>query len=282
MANKKIIELPLKASVTDDLNFAADNPTQTWRVTAEQLLDYILAAGNVGTPELADLAVTSDKLDANAVTDEKTDFTGITVQRFTSGTTYTTPTGCKRLRVKIFGAGGGGAGSGASAGNGGNGGTTTFGSTLASVPGGSGGSVGGAGHGGGAGGAAPTINSPAIEVFKIQGGQGGANNGSYNQATQYSAGGFGGQPFCGGAAQAGGAQGPNTACGGAGGTSGATSVVNGNGGGAGAYAEFILNSVGSSYAMSFGSAGSAGSAGTGGNAGQAGGAAMIIVEEYYQ
>lgn len=44
---KKITELQLIASITDSLNFPSDNGIQTYRATALQLKNYILAAGSI-------------------------------------------------------------------------------------------------------------------------------------------------------------------------------------------------------------------------------------------
>jgi len=88
-----------------------------------------------------------------------------TITKYTSGSgTYTLPTNCKYIRVKMVGGGGGGGGSGTTAannhGSGANGGSTTFGTSLLIASGGNGG--GGATiNAGGIGGDA-TINSPAI------------------------------------------------------------------------------------------------------------------------
>ncbi len=47
MAQKKITDLILRDSVTDELNIPSDDGIQSYRVTASQFKDYILAAGNV-------------------------------------------------------------------------------------------------------------------------------------------------------------------------------------------------------------------------------------------
>ncbi len=47
MAQKTITELPLRDDVTDEVNFPVDDTVQTYRVTALQIFEYILAAGNV-------------------------------------------------------------------------------------------------------------------------------------------------------------------------------------------------------------------------------------------
>lgn len=47
MAQKKITELQLITTVTDSINFAVDNGTQTYRATMAQIKNHVLAAGNV-------------------------------------------------------------------------------------------------------------------------------------------------------------------------------------------------------------------------------------------
>lgn len=66
MADKQITDLQLRDNVTDEVNFPGDDGIQTYRMTALQLLQYILAAGNVGATQLATDAVESGKIkDAN-------------------------------------------------------------------------------------------------------------------------------------------------------------------------------------------------------------------------
>ena len=129
MADKKITELQLRDNVSDDVNFPVDDGIQSYRVTAAQIKTYVLSALSIATGMIQDLAVTTLKLAAGAVTDEKTNFTQPTVQRFTSGSgTYTTPAGVKRITVEMCGGGGGGGSSSANANNtaGTSGGNTTF------------------------------------------------------------------------------------------------------------------------------------------------------------
>src|SRR6185369_5301096 len=89
-----------------------------------------------------------------------------TVQRFTSGTgTYTTPTGCLYIKVKMQGGGGGGA---AQATNGGaNGVDSSFGSWTA-IKGNGGATAGGAGGAGGTGG----VDSTGTLINRIIGQKG--------------------------------------------------------------------------------------------------------------
>lgn len=53
MAQKKITDLQLRDNVTGTLNFPSDDTVQSYRVTAEQIKDYVLGAGNVGLSALA-------------------------------------------------------------------------------------------------------------------------------------------------------------------------------------------------------------------------------------
>ena len=62
MAQKKITDLQLIDEVGDDLNIPGDDGIQTYRATAAQFKDYILAADNVGTTQIADASVTLAKL----------------------------------------------------------------------------------------------------------------------------------------------------------------------------------------------------------------------------
>jgi hypothetical protein len=195
--------------------------------------------------------------------------TGPTAQVFTSGTaqTYTTPTGCKFLKIRMIGGGGGGGGTGTN--DGGTGGTTSFNSIT--CVGGTGGQ-GKTNIGGGAGGTGGTGSA----MFRIPGGVGvrGFINGT--GASINCSGGQGGNgPFGGGGGE--GANGAtNSGAGGGGfGGSGIGSAASG-GGGAGEYAEFTIAFPGASYTYSVGTSGTAGTGGGG-----AGAAGIIIVEEHY-
>ena len=68
MAKKKITDLQLISSVADDLSIPGDNGIQTYRATALQIKNYILAAGNVGETQLATDAVTTAKIKDGNVT----------------------------------------------------------------------------------------------------------------------------------------------------------------------------------------------------------------------
>lgn len=212
-----------------------------------------------------------------------------TIQKFTSGSgTYTTPAGCKRIRVRMVGGGGGGGGNGSGAGNGGNGGDTTFGSSFLTAGGGAGGAAGG---GGGGAGGSPTIAAGPLGVGMAgsAGGSGGFNGSS---GIAQIAGGTGGSSAFGGSgrggpgvsasANAGSAGATNSGSGGGGaGNSNVASMGSGGGGGSGAFIDVIINSPSATYAYSVGAAGTAGTAGTSGAAGGAGAAGFIIVEEFY-
>jgi hypothetical protein len=207
-----------------------------------------------------------------------------TVTVLSSGSgTYTTPTGCTRIRVRAIGGGGGG-GSGGNTGtvaSGTSGTATTFGTSLLVANGGAGGQIGTPPAGGTA-----SLGSGPIGVA-YQGTSGGgwvANNG----VGIFLAGGFGGNgPF--GGAGTGQPNGigtdavANSGSGGGGGgnTGGATPAYGSSGGAAGGNLDAIINAPASSYPYAVGPGGGGGTAGTGGFAGGAGGSGRIIIEEYY-
>ena len=205
----------------------------------------------------------------------------ITITKYTSGSgTYTIPTNCKYIKVRIDGGGGGGGGSGTTAannhGSGAGGGNSTFGTSLLIANGGNGG--GGTGINAGGTGGTATINSPAIGT-SFQGGT--APGGSITVASQYLAGNGGGNSAFGGASARGDVSASlNTGSGGGGGAGNPLSYV-GSGGGASGFIEAIISSPSSTYSYSVGLAGSGGSAGTGGNPGGAGGSGYIEITEYY-
>jgi hypothetical protein len=209
----------------------------------------------------------------------------MTMTILTSGTgTYSTPSGCAYLKVRMVAGGGGGGGGGVSPGDGGAGGQTTFGTQL-NCGGGSGGVVSGVGAGG-------SVSLGTVTTgFAVVGGTG--NSGAVFIAGTppvNCAGGSGGNtPFGGGGAGSANLN-PATAgatnTGGGGGGAGGSQTVNakaGSGGGGGGYIEALLYSPASTYAYEVGAGGSAGSAGTGGGAiaGSDGGSGIIIIEEYY-
>lgn len=201
--------------------------------------------------------------------------TGTTTQKFTTGTaaTYTTPTGAKTIKVRMWAGGGGGAGvdAGPTAVAGSDGGTTTFNSINAA--GGKGGAtvtgtVGGAGGTGGSGTTNVTIRMPGFvgesgSVNATPSGSGGGPGGGSSKAT----------------AAAGGAGVANSSGGGAGafGTDGGNSLGS-PGGGSGEYVELVINSPAATYTYTVGAGGAGGVAA---QAGGAGGSGVILVEEQY-
>lgn len=190
-----------------------------------------------------------------------------TVQRFASGSgTYTAPAGVRYIKVKMVG--GGGSPTVAGVGSGNAGASSTFGSSLLTA----GGGAGSTGPGGAVGGTT-TVNSPAINILSVTGGDGcvggalGANGGN------------GGASALGGAG-AGSHNGSSSATagydgtGGGGGGNGYASQAGSGGGGAGGYIEAIISSP-TSYAYSVGAGGAAVAGGV------KGGDGLITVEEYY-
>lgn len=194
---------------------------------------------------------------------------------YTSGSgTYSLPTGCKAIRVRMVGGGGGGGGGGTGRGAGTNGGNTTFGTSLLTANGGSGADAGGdAGAAGSAsGGILNFAGSAGLPESTLGtgaiGGQGGGSA-------------FGGEGFGGGIGAAGGNAAANSGSGGGGGGSTASTTSAGGGGGAGGFVESLITSPASSYAYAVGAAGSGGTAGTSGGIGGQGAAGIILIEEYY-
>lgn len=198
-----------------------------------------------------------------------------TRQKFLSGSgTYTLPTGCKAINLRMRGGAGGGAGSGTTTtgGAGGTGVSSTFGGGLNANGGsgapGVGGGTGGAG-GAGVGGdinitgafGSPTAGSSAIVGAGGTGGGGGGAGGIPN--------GGAGQP------------GPANSGLGGGGAGGAATVNCGGGGGQGGYVEILITAPSATYTYVVGAGGTAGTAGTSGSAGGTGGSGIIIVDEYY-
>lgn len=203
-----------------------------------------------------------------------------TRQVLTSGTSYTTPAGATRLKIRMIGGGGGGGGSGTAGGvsAGSAGGDTSFNAVVAK--GGSGGGLSNAGSSPGAGGAGGTsgTGSATLRLPGAAGGAGGVSNTNY-PVPQSGAGAA--SPFGGGGVT--GAAPGSTGSGGAGAAGASTSsVAAGGGGGAGEYVEFeIEGPLSSTYTYAIGAGGTAGGAGTSGAAGFAGAAGLILVEEFY-
>lgn len=189
-----------------------------------------------------------------------------TRQILTSGTsaTYTTPVGCRRIRIRMRGGDGGGGGTGTSGATaGGDGGDTLFNAIEADGGKGGGASNGAGGGAGGAGGNGGT-GSAALRVNGQSGTRGLVVNATYAPAAE----GVGGVNPLGGV-------------GGMGGAASGITIGNGGGGGAAEYVEFEINNPSATYTYTVGAAGTAGAAGTSGNPGTAGRSGLIIVEEFY-
>jgi hypothetical protein len=184
--------------------------------------------------------------------------------------TYTTPSNCKFIRVRMQGAGGGGGARVTN--NGTNGGKTIFNSIEAN--GGEGGrfgasgtvSRGGAGGTGGAGTA--TLRIPGSPGLLLTGpsSPGGSSYLGFNTGTPETPNGGDGETG-------------RLGSGGGGGNSDSTSTYSGGGGGAGEYVEIAITSPSASYSYTVGAGGAGATAGT--IAGGAGGDGWIIVDEYY-
>lgn len=192
-----------------------------------------------------------------------------TRQVLTSGTaaTYTTPTGCKQLKVRMVGGGGGGAESG----SGTNPGTVGSPSIFNSIEAG-GGAPGAVSS---ADGTAPVAGagSASFRCFGAAGGIGGTN--SMGGGGGNSAFGGGARPRSSGVGFSGDA---NT--GGGGGSNRDGGGVCGQGGGGGEYVEIIINNPAATYTYTVG-AGGAGGTGNATDDGGAGGSGIVIVDEYY-
>ena len=203
---------------------------------------------------------------------------------YTSGSgTYTTPTNCRYLQVKMVGGGGGGSGGGNGGGNGGAGGNTTFGTSLLSAGGGSGGvdntNV-------GASGGTSSIGSASGIALTGGTGDSGSTSGASSGYTHGGAGGasaFGGNGSGSGSTNVGaaGAGVTNTGGGGGGGQGANPNGFPGSGGGAGGYVDAYITSPSSSYSYAVGTGGTAGTAGTSGTAGAAGGSGVIYITAFF-
>lgn len=198
-------------------------------------------------------------------------------QIFLSGTsaTYTTPTGCRELRVRMVGGGGGGGGTNATptyvAGSAG--GTSSF-NSITAVGGAGGGQNGGAGGTGGAGSANLRFNGcpglsgtqyPDTNAVNPPGGIGGSSPFGYPAAPTNSA----------GTASSAAA---NTGAGGNGAVNGTTHLNSAAGGGGSEYVEIIITSPSATYTYTVGTGGAGGVSTVNGGAG---GSGIIIVDEYY-
>ena len=206
-----------------------------------------------------------------------------TIQKFTSGSgTYTTPANVLYIKVKMVGGGGGGAGGGGSPGGGGVGGNTTFGTSLLTANGGGGGASGNPNSAPPTGGGV-TVNSPAVQIIALKGGDGTNGGGASNPAISAymgASGPWGGAGGGGSIVTAGSAATANSGSGGGGGPGNSAQPWGGNGA-AGGFIEAIINSPSATYSYAIGAAGTAGTTGTNGGAGGAGGSGVVVVEEYY-
>jgi hypothetical protein len=202
-----------------------------------------------------------------------------TVLRSGTSLTYNTPSGCKRLRIRMIGSGGGGqAGiTGGGWGNvGANGTDTTFGGILTAK----------AGQGGnvaaGAGGTGGSVSLPA-SGFTIPGGGGGSGQAKAG-GTDFASGPGGNGYFGGGGfGRVGGAGGGDAATnsgagGGGGGLAIGSSGTVGAGGGSGEYLEAFIDNPLSSYVYTVGVGGVGG---TGTTSGGRAGDGIIVIDEFY-
>lgn len=255
MATKRIQDLQLRSDFDSTCSLPVDDASQTWRSTGAQIKEFIHSG-----------------------------FVAPTVQRFTSGSgTYTTPAGVKYIKVRMAGGGAGGSGGG-SGGQGGAGGDTTFGSSLLTAAGAPAPTTGVYNRGVGG---TPTVNSPAIPLVSVAGGEGSSatpvntvgGSGGAGGVNAFGGAGGGGNPGAG--LVDGGAGAANTGAGGGGGQVAASLGYSGAGGGAGAYIEAVIYTPGATYGYAVGAGGAAGSI-SGSGAGGAGGSGVIIVEEFYQ
>lgn len=206
-----------------------------------------------------------------------------TVTTLTSGSgTFTTPSNALYIQVKMVGGGGGGGGGGGSPGGGGLGGNTTFGTSLLTANGGAGAASGDPNSAPPTGGAV-TVNSPAVQIIALKGGDGTNGGGASNPAISAymgASGPWGGAGGGGSIVTAGSAAAANSGSGGGGGPGNASQPWGGNGA-AGGFIEAIINSPSATYSYAVGAAGTAGTAGTNGGAGGAGGSGVIIVTTFY-
>jgi len=199
------------------------------------------------------------------------------ITTYTSGSgTYTVPTGCAYLKIRMVAGGGGGGGTTA----GSAGGSTTFGTSAYSCAGGSGGSIyQGTTDGTSAGGAGGSAPSGTVGYLAMAG-QNGATGVNTSIGSENPVGAVGGRGAdtllgVGGIGGATGTVSPTAGVGyGSGGGGYTTGTATAGGGGAGAYQEILITSPASSYAYSVGSGGAAG---TNGGAGAGG---CIIIEAH--
>lgn len=212
-----------------------------------------------------------------------------TVQTFTtSGShTYTSPVGCRAIKVTQLASGGGGGGGGAGASVAASGSPTSFiltsgGTGSAIVAGGGGGNGGSVAGNPGAGGGVPN-SGIGSSIYLTAGGTGGYSTPDAALNTN-NIGGFGGVsvlaggPAGGIGAASGAAAGVNSGSGGGGGGGGSSAVGGGGGGAGGAQAFLYVLSAPITASVVIG-APAAGNTGT--TSGGMSGAGITIVEEFY-
>lgn len=188
--------------------------------------------------------------------------------------TWTRPTGCRQIRVRMVAGGAGGGGfNGATSNTAG--GDTTFKDVVAKgghvATSGASGSFGD----GGAGGTGGSDGTGVTGLFRVPGGQG-------QTSWITSAPAAGGDGSLGGSSAFGGAQyggSPGVGCGGSGAPPFGAGDGGGGGGGGGEYAEFIINNPAASYTYTVGASGNGTVSGSiNGNPGVHG---CIIIDEFY-
>ena len=209
---------------------------------------------------------------------------GITPQTYfstSSSGTFSVPSNCKWIRIRMVGGGGGGqGGSSSSQGSVGSAGGNTTITVNGSVvtAGGGGGGFPGARNGG----VPSNVPSNSIGMY-------GSNGESVQTAASFNSGGNGGNSFFGGCGVGGLNNGTNASSayvnsgsGGGGGASGNTGgYYPGGGGGAGAYIEFTITNPSTSYNYTTGSGGSGGAQGGGLGNGGNGANGFIYFECYF-
>jgi len=199
-----------------------------------------------------------------------------TRQALLSGTaaTYTTPTGCRQLRIRMVGGGASGGGNGLAAHANGSAGVASSFNGITANPGSAGSNNGNPGAGGTGGNNTPTAGAVS-GLFRFPGGQGTSGTITNTSIITSANGGTGGSSMFGGAGS-----GTNTGAGanGEGVSSPPSATPSGGGGGAGEGVEFIINNPAASYTYTVGTGGAVavGSSGT-----SPGASGIIIVDEIY-
>ena len=265
---------------------ATNTPTISWDVSVAAQAKANIIDASVTAAKLQDAAVSAVKLGTDAVTTAKILDANVTAAKLAAdaktlptrqvllsggAATYTTPAGCRQLRVRMVGSGGGGGA--AITNNGANGAATIF-NAINANPGSGGGSGGASGASGGAGGS----GGGGAASFRMAGNPGPA----WANAAAAGVSGFGGSSVFGGSggsvrSSAGAAAVANSGSGGGGGGGGDNQL--GAGGGAGEYVELIINSPAATYIYTVPAGGAGGAAGV--QAGGNGGSGIIIIDEFY-